>query len=132
MEKNNKKHPWEPSHVLHFLHKTTLMVGKYSLKIIYEVCLPNLGSCFRENQDIQMQEYINNNTDEAFYNSVFKYGEYQYYLNIASTRRDFYGDPGMEFRKRMVEMFVPIIRKFIKDAATDNLYITEDGELVKQ
>ena len=79
-----------------------------------------------------MQEYINNNTDEAFYNSVFKYGEYQYYLNIASTRRDFYGDPGMEFRKRMVEMFVPIIRKFIKDAATDNLYIIEDGELVKQ
>ncbi len=112
------------------IHKPTLTIGKYTLKIVVDMHLDNLANGFKN--DRELAEYILNNTEEAFYSSVNKYDENKYYLSVASTDRDFYGDPGMSWKRRKVEMYVPIIKKFMIDALTDNLYTFEDGELVKQ
>lgn len=112
------------------IHKPTLTIGKYTLKIVVDMHLDNLANGFKN--DRELAEYILNNTEEAFYSSVNKYDENKYYLSVASTDRDFYGDPGMSWKRRKVEMYVPIIKKFMIDAFTDNLYTFEDGELVKQ
>ena len=112
------------------IHKPTLVVGKYSLKIVIDIHLDNLANSFRNDKDLA--EYIRNNTEEAFYSSVHKYDENKYYLSAASTYKEFYGNPGMKWKRRMVEMYVPIIKKFMVDALTENLFILEGDELVKQ
>lgn len=112
------------------IHKPTFVVGKYSLKIVIDIHLDNLANSFRNDKDLA--EYIKNNTEEAFYSSVHKYDKNKYYLSVASTYREFYGDPGMIWKRRMVEIYVPIIKKFMIDTLTENLFIIEGDELVKQ
>ena len=45
---------------------------------------------------------------------------------------DWKGEWARELIDKQLSIFMPIIQKFMVDALTDNLYVMEDGKLVKQ
>lgn len=114
----------------------TLTFGKFRLAIEHYGEHDNFSSNY---SDKEMIDLINNDLDMAFYASIVKYDDYVYILNIAYE--DYYGPSGHkpwgpectpETLHRHLAPYMPIIQKFMVDALTDNLYIVEDGELVKQ
>ena len=114
----------------------TLTFGKFRLAIEHYGKHDNFSSNY---SDKEMVDLINNDLDMAFYASIVKYDDYVYVLNIAYE--DYYGPSGNkpwgpecppETLHRHLGPYMPIIQKFMVDALTDNLYIMEDGKLVKQ
>ena len=59
------------------IHKPTLTIGKYTLKIVVDMHLDNLANGFKN--DRELAEYILNKKEEAFYSSVNKYDENKEY-----------------------------------------------------
>ena len=105
--------------------------GKYTLNIIYDVNESRLSSNFPPLCKQNLKDYIDKNLEEAFISAIDKIGDGYYQLNIASTIH-FHGEAGDDFKLKMLNVFLPIIQKFMVDALTDNLYVVEDGKLVKQ
>lgn len=100
--------------------------GKYTLRIIYDVNKPHLTSSFSKYSKENIQEYILQHTEEAFLSAIEKIDEDCYELNIASNFH-FYGAAGDDVYKRMLEIFMPIIQKFMVEALTGGLDKKEEG-----
>ena len=109
----------------------TWSTGKYTLYIVYDVNKPHLSSNFSMYNKESLKAYIDKNIDEAFISAVDKIGDNCYQVNIASAVH-YHGAAGVDVYSKMLEIFMPIIQKFMLDAITDNLSIIEDGKLVKQ
>ena len=111
-----------------------ILIKKYELIIIYDKLKPSLSDNF--DSDDNMTQYIKNNISDAFVSALKKYKDNTYILNVASTKN--YGHITEDNYKRNViiqkqlNIFSPIISKFMADVIIDNLYIWENGELVKQ
>lgn len=114
----------------------TLTFGKFRLGILHYGDGDCLASRFKT--EAQMEEFIYNNLDIAFEVAVKKIDDYVYYINIIP--HDYYGDGNVpdgadtppKYLNKHIAPYMPIIQKFMVDALTDNLYIVENGELVKQ
>lgn len=109
----------------------TWSTGIYTLYIIYDVNKPHLSSSFSIHSKEKLKDYINNNVYEAFISAIDKIEEGCFQLNVASNSH-YYGIAGESVYTKMLDVFMPIIQKFMVDALTDNLYIIEDDILVKQ
>jgi hypothetical protein len=109
----------------------TWSTGKYTLCIIYDVNKPHLSSSFSTHSEESLGNYIKSDVSGAFFSAIDKIGDNCYEVNIASNVH-FYGVAGDGVYANMLNTFLPIIQKFMVDALTDNLYIIEDGKLVKQ
>lgn len=94
--------------------------GKYTLKIIYDVNQPHFSSNFTKYSKESLQEYILNHTEEAFYSAIDKIDEKCYQLNISSNLH-FHGPAGEDVYKNMLNIYIPIIQKFMVDSLTDSL-----------
>lgn len=105
--------------------------GIYTLFIIYDINKFHLSSSFGVHSKENLKDYIKNNVDEAFISTIDKTEDGCFQLNIASDSH-YYGIAGELVYTKMLDVFMPIIQKFMVDALTDNLYIIEDGKLVKQ
>ncbi len=143
--KNINIEDFSPKHVYELLKKGVdapidsignLTFGKFRLIIEHYGGHDNFSSNY---SDKEMLDLINSNLDMAFFASIVKYDDYVYVLNIAYD--DYYGPAGNkpwgpecppETLHRHLGPYMPIIQKFMVDALTDNLYIIEDGKLVKQ
>lgn len=94
-------------------------VGKYRLAITYG-----------NDEDRIIRKYSDEN------GIVRKYKGNIYTLNIQDEEPHANFDWKSKWAKNLINkqlsIFMPIIQKFMVDALTDNLYIMEDGELVKQ
>jgi hypothetical protein len=75
--------------------------------------------------DVEMKDYILQDTEKAFYSAINMQDDYVFSLNIASAE-DF-GAFDLENAKDLLNkqllIFIPIIQKFIVDALTDTLKI---------
>lgn len=117
-------------------HIGSIIFGKYKL------CIEHYGETEGINlrySDREMLELIKNDINKAFLVSIHKYDDYVYVLNIAYE--DYFGPSGNKpsgaecspkLLNKHLAPYMPIIQKFMVDALTDNLYIIEDGKLVKQ
>ena len=121
----------------------TVTFGKFRLGI--EHCGDNarnsLASYFKTEEE--MVAFIHDNLDVAFLKAIEKFSDYTYRLNICPFEwypKDYFGSgnkpTGSQASPKILNYhlapYMPIIQKFMVDALTDNLYIMEGGELVKQ
>lgn len=114
-------------------HIGQLIFGKYRLVLTYNYPFALSGLSFSSIDE--QRNYINNNIDDVFVNYVQKYDDYIFTLNISSTFASICPSRQDELKYHFdvcLSLFSPIIQKFMVDALTDNLYIMENGELVKQ
>ena len=103
-----------------------ISTGKYKLIVIYNKLQGGLYSCF--SSDKRMYEYIQNNLEEAFADTIRYEGDNSFILNVASTENFGYFDwkNAKDILDRQLHIFMPIIQKFMVDALTDNLKIEEE------
>ena len=118
------------------LHKPTLHFGGGTLTIVFQGALPSFaahcGKLYGIWGDDGLAKYISQHVEEAYKNSIFEYEEGKYYLNTCFLYSISTPYASTKARMKMCEVYAPVIRKFIENALTDNLYVIEDGELKKQ
>lgn len=102
---------------------TQVTVKDKTLVVFYDQLEYGLFSRFYS--DNEVKEYIDSNLKEAFSNAVFKKKNTPYFLNIASVERlgAFEWRNNGKHLNRMLNIYMPIIQKFIEDATTDTLNV---------
>jgi len=111
-----------------------IVVGKYRLVIVWGGDYSNrLNDGHPETMggdrstDMRMRNYIHNNVEKAFVQSVDRYDDYIYVLNIATYEcfGNFAWGVGWskELLNQQLNTFMPIIQKFMADALTDSLKV---------
>jgi len=97
-----------------------IVAGKKKLSVIYNKMYGGLHMFF--SADSRMYDYIHNHTEEAFYDAIVDIENGEYVLNIASTMN--FGAFEWKSEKMLLEsqlnIFMPIIQKFMFDALTDS------------
>ncbi len=94
---------------------------------------PGLWQSF--NNTDELRKYINNNIDCVYIKVVQKVDATHFVINCAtreSAALYICAENWYKWVGKSILIFMPIIQKFMVDALTDNLYIVENGELVKQ
>ena len=118
-----------------------LIFGKFRLVLVWDSKYGGLQDsnkyCSSEKtSDDMIRDDILHNTEECFYKAVKKFADYVYVLNISSASDIIVFNLNSKHSKELINQqittFLPIIQKFIVDALTDDLYILEEGKLVKQ
>lgn len=130
----------------------TITVGKFRLALSHEGFSREVEYNVPILTDREKIELIQNDLDTAFLYLVRKHSDYTYLLGVYFDNYYIGGPHEGEFRGlendfgnkpygsqcppkilgRHLSYYMPIIQKFIVDALTDNLYVIEDGKLVKQ
>lgn len=100
-----------------------LIFGKYRLVIIYDKQQFGLFSFF--SSDKRVGDYIFNNTESAFYEAIKEHSPGIYVLNIASVENfgAFDWKNAKDLLNKQLQIFMPIIQKFMADALTDSLKV---------
>lgn len=98
-----------------------LLFGKYRLVLIYDKRKEGLHSLFPADKDIA--EFISNHIEEAFKKAITEYEPYIYVLNIASVENfgAFTWEKAGDLLNKQLNIFMPIIQKFIVVAMTDTI-----------
>lgn len=102
-----------------------ISTGKYKLIVIYNKLQGGLYSFF--SSDKRMYEYIQNNLEEAFVDAIRYKGESTFILNVASTENfgAFDWKNAEDILDRQLNLFMPIIQKFMVSALTETLQLQE-------
>lgn len=100
-----------------------LIFGKYRLLLIYDKQSEGLHQLFTS--DVEMGDYILQDTEKAFYSAIKMQNEYVFSLNTASTENfgAFNWKDAKDLLSKQLQIFMPIIQKFMADALTDTLQI---------
>lgn len=84
--------------------------------------------------DKEIREYVKNNLEDAFANAVFKKKDAPYFLNIASVQcfGSFEWEGSEPLLHKLLNIYTPIIQKFIADALCNSLQVPLDEEVNPQ
>lgn len=99
-----------------------LIFGKYRLILVYTGQEYSLASHFES--DEVMQDFINKNIDNLFRKIIKKHDDYIYTLNVITVTElnDYHNRFILKpYIQHALDVFMPIIQKFMVDALTDNL-----------
>ena len=103
------------------------------LDLVCESDLPGIGKTFDDIEELEV--FINADVEGAFKKSIQKVDDTTYLLNCETKKtRALYvlEQVWHKWVGKSIIAFLPVIRKFMMDAISDNLYIEENGKLVKQ
>lgn len=103
-----------------------LVLGKYRLVLMCESHESSLADHF--NSDDKLSEFIHNNKDRLFLTALKKHSDYIYILNIKTVQYNYDLHNRFltkDYLKNALNIYYPIIQKFIIDAITDTLIVEE-------
>lgn len=108
---------------------TQVTVKDKTLVVFYDQLEYGLFSKF--SSDNEVKNYITNNLEEAFDNAVFKKKNAPYFLNIASVEKlgVFKWEGSKLHLNKMLDIYMPIIQKFIADTLSNSLQVPLDEEV---
>lgn len=99
-----------------------LLFGKYRLIIVCDSNQPSIAHRFDSNEDLR--SYLSCNLEQAFKESLRPFSDYVYVLNVISPEDltdSRWGYKSQTKMKNRIDIFSPIISKFITDALFDKI-----------
>lgn len=111
---------------------TQIVVKDKTLIVFYDKLEYGLFAKFEKDKDVE--SFIHNHLDSAFKEAVFKKENAPYFLNIASTEHlgAFHWKDNDGHLNYMMNIYMPVIQKFIVDARADCLEVPLDETINPQ
>lgn len=105
-----------------------IIFGKYRIVVFYDKSKYGLHQLC--SSDFKLSEYIQKNLRSAFKDAIVPYKDGIFLLNIASTENlgAFDWKHAKDILDKQLQIFMPIIHKFMVDALTDSLMIEEEAQ----